>query len=735
MYCCCHFKSILADEAGDAMDAREKMVIEAQKAVQTSFEAVLKADVLSTVCPEVDSYKFPDLCQPDETYEGEHRSQDVDENGDPRGEPYTIQYDDTRSREGKNAPKDLKMNPKYNVRTGDYLGYKIQPKTPQTRKVNNEICAADGVGDVFKTNAIGESKYGKLAETTSWQYFGGQETGLFAQYPTTVKTQCWCDSYDPRYRPWYSAAVTGPKDIILVLDKSGSMKEEVEIDIVNEAGEKEKKTVARLQIMKDAASALLNTVTFLDFVQVVVYSHSAQAYGTKLIRGTSANKKKLNEYIDKIAAGGSTCGKCGMEKAFDIFEASNNINQGDLQTSAGCERIISFLTDGKMNEDKWVSGWMVEKKRKLLGKNPHIFTYALGSGASTEIPAQLACENQGWFAQVEDGNIEALKHAMIRYFEYFASKIPPGNATLVPRWSEFYMDSSGQGKMSTVTLPVFTTGNGETKRQFVGVVGIDVLAKDFGSSLDDSKLAVKLQQRSNQCINYDFNITDDTSKVTGTGVAAAPGNCKIKPIDAKEPFIATGATLNEVPEGFCDRFPAWIVFVIIFPSIFCCCLFVCISYKCMAKQKHAIQPTPQKQQQPPHIMQQHGNNMGAERNAIGGGGIMQQNQQGQGQFYANQQMMNMQQQQQPQLLMQQQQPPILMQQPQYLGQNQQMMMQQQRLSMIQQQNQQTALMQQHQMLQPMPGGLQQVPINQHPPGRVIPIVQATPLNNQPQQRM
>ena len=32
--------------------------------------------------------------------------------------------------------------------------------------------------------------------------------------------------------------------------------------------------------------------------------------------------------------------------------------------------------------------------------------------------------NDGWFAKVEDGDPAALKHAMIRYFEYFSDKIP-----------------------------------------------------------------------------------------------------------------------------------------------------------------------------------------------------------------------------------------------------------------------------------------------------------------------
>ena len=89
------------------------------------------------------------------------------------------------------------------------------------------MCAAVAAGTAFDRNAKGDTVHGELASTTSWQYFGGQETGLFAQYPASIKTQCWCDGYDPRYRPWYAAAVTGPKDFVMVLDVSGSMRTSV----------------------------------------------------------------------------------------------------------------------------------------------------------------------------------------------------------------------------------------------------------------------------------------------------------------------------------------------------------------------------------------------------------------------------------------------------------------------------------------------------------------------------
>ena len=113
-----------------------------------------------------------------------------------------------------------------------------------------------------------------------------------------------------------------------------------------------------------------------------------------MVRGTDENKNKLKEYIKEIKAQGSTCGQCGIQKAFEIFRKSQNSDAGVAQNSAGCERIISFLTDGKMNDNEWNQwkDWMDDQKTALGNPSPHIFTYALGNGADETIPAQLACE-------------------------------------------------------------------------------------------------------------------------------------------------------------------------------------------------------------------------------------------------------------------------------------------------------------------------------------------------------
>ena len=51
-------------------------------------------------------------------------------------------------------------------------------------------------------------------------YMGFQSDGAYEGWPATP----FCDpGYDPRFRPWYSSASSGPKKVVIVVDESGSM--------------------------------------------------------------------------------------------------------------------------------------------------------------------------------------------------------------------------------------------------------------------------------------------------------------------------------------------------------------------------------------------------------------------------------------------------------------------------------------------------------------------------------
>ena len=89
-----------------------------------------------------------------------------------------------------------------------------------------------------------------------WQYFGSQE-GILSLYPAHKFSSC--DSYDNRVRPWYVEGIAPePKDIVLIIDKSGSMEETI--------GDK-----TLIEIAISAAESVLNSLNFKDRVSLYMY--------------------------------------------------------------------------------------------------------------------------------------------------------------------------------------------------------------------------------------------------------------------------------------------------------------------------------------------------------------------------------------------------------------------------------------------------------------------------------
>eukprot|EP01052_Picozoa_sp_SAG31_P015897 SAG31_NODE_1035_length_10225_cov_2.372506_7_plen_342_part_00 len=99
---------------------------------------------------------------------------------------------------------------------------------------------------------------------TLWNFLGMQETGIYRTWPTIF--QCRSEDVcsgcsDPRYRGWYAGAASGPKNVAIVLDTSGSMHSE---------------GISRGAAAKEAASWIVNTLTSADRATLITFSSNAE---------------------------------------------------------------------------------------------------------------------------------------------------------------------------------------------------------------------------------------------------------------------------------------------------------------------------------------------------------------------------------------------------------------------------------------------------------------------------
>ena len=163
-------------------------------------------------------------------------------------------------------------------------------------------------------------------------YFGAHN-GVFRIYPARQDEDC--GGYDCRKRPWYVAASSGPKDVIIILDVSGSMS-------------------GRIDLAKQAANSVIDALTIGDHFGVVTFSSSAEslnarpefggtATAAKLLPASKENKAKMKSIVNSIVQGGGTNYYASFEATFNLLDQSI-----PDEFTSNCHKAILFLTDGEM---------------------------------------------------------------------------------------------------------------------------------------------------------------------------------------------------------------------------------------------------------------------------------------------------------------------------------------------------------------------------------------------------
>uniref|UniRef100_A0A8D0G7I2 Calcium voltage-gated channel auxiliary subunit alpha2delta 2 n=1 Tax=Sphenodon punctatus TaxID=8508 RepID=A0A8D0G7I2_SPHPU len=270
----------------------------------------------------------------------------------------------------------------------------------------NELNWTEALENVFVENR-------KEDPSLLWQVFGSA-TGVTRFYPATPwRAPNKIDLYDVRRRPWYIQGASSPKDMVIIVDVSGSV------------------SGLTLKLMKTSVYEMLDTLSDDDYVNVASFNQKAQPVSCfkHLVQANIRNKKVFKEDVQDMVAQGTTDYKAGFEYAFDQLQ-NTNISR------ANCNKMIMMFTDG--GEDRVQD---VFEKYNWPNKTVRVFTFSVGQHNYDVTPLQwMACANKGYYFEIP--SIGAIRINTQEYLDVLGRPmVLAGDKAKQVQWTNVYQDA------------------------------------------------------------------------------------------------------------------------------------------------------------------------------------------------------------------------------------------------------------------------------------------------------
>jgi uncharacterized protein YegL len=346
-------------------------------------------------------------------------------------------------------------------------------------KVVESVCYSR-LAEEYMVSKYKESEqfWAKYNTQPSSFYFGGHD-GHFRQVPALHQAQCGC--FDPRQRPWFVAASSGPKNVVLVIDVSGSMDDE---------------SGMRMETTREAAVTIVDTLTVADSFTVIAFSSEAYQLGgtSYLLEANSTNKERLKAEINKLEPGGATNFLAAFTTAFDAIDNTVANEETTKQRIA-----ILFMTDGKIGENMNADGKEEETKKVIdlvnertnklseISRDVTIFTYSLGKDADVNVTKNISCSTGGIWTPVDDYDGD-LVGEMSSYYKLFALGHGEGANEDAVSWVEPYKFIFRGVMGTTVSVPVYDRS--VVPSVFLGVVAVDIYMSAIEQILGDGAMTL-----------------------------------------------------------------------------------------------------------------------------------------------------------------------------------------------------------------------------------------------------
>ena len=326
--------------------------------------------------------------------------------------------------------------------------------------LKQDACVTRHLDSLFSDNLQSFQASRLYSGTTLPNQYIGTAQGLFRMLPAQHTTGC--TDYDPRVRPWYRAASTVPKTVVILMDFSGSM-------------------VSRAPLAAAAASELLSRLTYFDYFAVLAFGLPgtstiyppagglAQASQQVVANVLGILSSVERDVLVRNAEGGEqlTDGDAlanAFAAAFDLFDANG------ANTSA-CMKTVVMLTDSTAGF--LTAGSAIPQiARETRARNATVFTVSVGAAPGDDggVPKVLACETEGvWIPLRDEPSVAEVVSSIFAYYTLGLGHEPTGSWVV---WTEPYIWAGTSVLGTTVATPVFDRINGGQPR-LLGVVALD----------------------------------------------------------------------------------------------------------------------------------------------------------------------------------------------------------------------------------------------------------------------